>query len=413
MEIDICSSQFGDQPAVGPGQRIWGFPFHCSCWDLLVARRETQGAAQYDPQTLFDVLRSFPRHRLSELGHDYVGVGGYDIQVDLFDIVDPSHQPCHLLPGEEPRLVYDRTDTEILQMQMQDPMCVTEISSVFRGERLPGSPVPEAHPVDGLQNVNTRYSEPFGKLPIELLQFIMSELSSPEVVALKQSSRVFQRLPLPDTFWRSRFLPGREFNHVFEAFKYFEKRNGQWRTIYQQLRDMRKSPGLVNRRRIWELARTLDDLLETRLENNICSGKAVRSYFEPVAAEENDAVWTEGHRCLRPFNQPFSTGCRELYVRTMHVPPSTTSIYVSVIDILDKAYVSGLRVRNQGELFIKWDTFGRGTRHFLFGMLKANRKSQGFIWLLTNKGFAVCVSSLRKRSYPAGLVNMTTFQSED
>lgn len=348
MEIDLISSQFGDQPAVGPGERIWGFPFHCSCWDLLIARRETHGAAKYEPQAVFDVLRSFPRHRLSEFGHDYGGVAGYDLEVDLFEIVDPSHQACHLLPGEEPRLVYDRTDRELIHMQKQDPMCVTEISSAFRGEMPPGSPVPEAHPVDGLGNVTNRCSEPFGKLAIEILQFIISELSSPEVVALKQSSRVFQRLPLPDTFWRSRFLPGREFEYVFEALWHFQNRNGQWRAIYQHLRDMSKSPGLVNRRRIWELAQTLSDFVETRLENNICSGKAVRSYFEPAAAAEDDAIWTEGHRCLRPFNQAFSTGCRELYVRTMLAPPNATNIYVSVVEILDKIYVSGLRFEESG-----------------------------------------------------------------
>lgn len=371
MEIDIRSSQCGDGLA-GPGERIWGFAFHCSCWDLLIARRETHGAAQYDPQAFFDVLRSFPRHRLVEFGHDYGGVAGWNIELDLFDILEPSHQPCHLLPGEEPRLVYDRTDVALLQMQKQNPMCVAEIASVFRGERPHESPVSQAPPVDCLHNVATRHSEPFGKLPIELLQFIISELSSPQVVALKQSSRVFQRLPLPDTFWRSRFLPGREFDYVFEALEFSENRNGQWRSIFQQFRDMRKTPGLMNRRRVWGLARTLEDLVGTRLENLICSGTAVRSYFEPDAADEKDAIWTEAHRCLRPFNQFFSTGCRELYVRSLLVPPGANNIRVSTVDILDKTYVSGLRfeeprgttqqmgyVRPGKETLLTWNARGK------------------------------------------------------
>lgn len=343
MEIDIVSSQFGDQLAVGPGQRIWGFPFHCCCWDLLITRRETHGAAQYEPQDLFDVLRSFPRHKLIELGHDYGGVAGYDIELDLFDIVDPSHQPFHLFPGEEFRLVFDRTDRALLHMQKQSPMCVAEISSIFRGEKTSGRLVSQAHPIDCLHDVSIRYSDPFEMLPVELLHFILFELSSPEVVALKQSSRVFQRLPLPDTFWRSRFLLGREFDYIYEALEYFENRQGQWGAIFQRLRDMRKSPGLMNRRRIWGLAQILDDLVETRLENHACSGATVRSYFEPAAAEEMNPIWSEAHRCLRPFNQCFSAGCRDLYVRSMLVPPNASKIYVSVVDILDKAYVSGLR----------------------------------------------------------------------
>lgn len=165
MEIDIFSSRFGDHLAVGPGQRIWGFPFHCSCWDLLIARRETHGAAQYEPQALFDVLRSFPRHRLVEFGHDYGGVAGWDIELDLFDIVEPSHQPCHLLPGEEPRLVYDRTDVALLQMQKQNPMCVAEIASVFRGEgphgdRSPRHPQLVAYTMSPPDTVNLSASSP-------------------------------------------------------------------------------------------------------------------------------------------------------------------------------------------------------------------------------------------------------------
>lgn len=343
MEIDIISSQCADRVAAGPGQRIWGFPFHCSCWDLLITLRETHGAGQFEPQTLFDVLRSFPRHKLSELGHDYGGVAGWDIELDLFDIVDPSHEPCHLLPGEEPRLVYDRTNRALLQMQRQNPMCVIEISSIFRGERPSGGTVSEAHSGDYLPSFKTRYSEPFGKLPIELLQVIISELSSPDVIVLKQSSRVFQRLPLPDTFWRSRFLRGREFDYIFEALGYFKNRKGHWRTTFQYFRDNRKSPSLMNRRRVWSLAQILDDLVEKRLESDICSGTVVRSYFEPDALDEKKAIWTEAHRCLSPFNQDFPTGCRELYVRTMLVPPTATDIYVSFVDILDKANVSGLR----------------------------------------------------------------------
>lgn len=371
MEIDICSSQCGERQAVGPGQRIWGFPFHFSCWDLLIAHRSAHGVVQYEPQTLFDVLRSFPRHRLSEFGHDYGGVAGWDIELDLFDIVDPSHEPCHLLPGEEPRLVYDRTNRALLQMQRENPMCATEISSIFRGERPSGGAVSEAHSGDYLPSFNTRYSEPFGKLPTELLQFIISELPSPDVIALKQSSRVFQRLPLPETFWRSRFLRGREFDYIFEALSYFENCHGQWRTIFQYFRDNRKSPSLMNRRRVWRLAQTLDDFVEKRLESRICSGTVVRSYFEPNAPDEKNAIWTEAHRCLRPFNQDFPTGCRELYVRTMLVPPNATDIYVSVVDILDKTYVSGLRfgeprgtiqqigyVRPGNETLLTWNTPG-------------------------------------------------------
>lgn len=354
MEIDIRSNRFGgnrfggtlfgDNLAVGTRQRIWGFPFHCSCWELLNSRLETHDAARNDPQALFDVLRSFPRRRLIEFGHDYGGVAGYDIDEDSFGILDPSHQPSPILPGEERRLVYYRTDTALHEMQTHDPMHVTEICSAFESENFNVRPVSETQPVEDQHDDTTiRYNDPFQDLPVELLQSILSELPSLEVVSLKRSSRVFQRLPLSDTFWRSRFYSGREFEYVFEAFKHFRNLKGQWKTIYQNLRNMSKSPGLVNRRRIWDLARTLDDLVGTRLESPICSGTRVGSYFESAAAEEEEVVWIEAHRCLRPFNRSFPTGCRELYVRNLLLPRDTINIYVSVVDILDRTYVSGLR----------------------------------------------------------------------
>lgn len=56
MEIDLSSSEFGESLAVGGGERIRGFPFHCSCWDLFVAACDARGATSHDVQALFEVL---------------------------------------------------------------------------------------------------------------------------------------------------------------------------------------------------------------------------------------------------------------------------------------------------------------------------------------------------------------------
>lgn len=104
IEIDIISSGFGESLAVGPGHRICGFPFHCSCWNLLIAARNARGATSHDIQVLFDVIMSFPRHRIVELGHSYGGVAGYDLELDIFDVIEPVHQLGCLLPGKSPGL---------------------------------------------------------------------------------------------------------------------------------------------------------------------------------------------------------------------------------------------------------------------------------------------------------------------
>lgn len=51
--------------------RAWGFPFHCSCWELLRASSPTGGI---HIQTLFDLCRSFPvspEQGDLDFGHDY------------------------------------------------------------------------------------------------------------------------------------------------------------------------------------------------------------------------------------------------------------------------------------------------------------------------------------------------------
>lgn len=110
----------------------------------------------------------------------------------------------------------------LFEMKKQDPIHISEIQIVFQnGLESTRPPLRLCSAVHSPDHA-TEAKEPFRKLPVELLQFIILELSTPDVIALKQSSRAFQRLSLPDIFWRSRFLPGREFKHVFEACKQFQ-----------------------------------------------------------------------------------------------------------------------------------------------------------------------------------------------
>jgi hypothetical protein len=58
-------------------------------------------------------------------------------------------------------------------------------------------------------------TDPFNWLPIEVLIQILTKLGSMDVIHLKQACRIYAELVLPDVFWRSRFLPGREFEYLF------------------------------------------------------------------------------------------------------------------------------------------------------------------------------------------------------
>ena len=71
------------------------------------------------------------------------------------------------------------------------------------GHRIDGTAHYTCHSVTG--------TDPFPVLPAEILQNILHHLPIADVIRLRQSSRVYANMPLSQSFWRSRFLPGREF----------------------------------------------------------------------------------------------------------------------------------------------------------------------------------------------------------
>lgn len=402
FEIDINSSSFGRNLAVGPGQRITGFPFHCSCWELFRKTQDTRSASVDEIQALFDLLRSFPRHELVDFGHKYGGIATYDLELNYFHqsyFIPPLDR---LLPGEEPRLVYIRDDQAGQELQKHNPLEVEAIQLAFEngGHVTNSYSQPESQKPSML--AGTRVADPFRNVPVEILQLILSELSSQDVVSVKKSSRPFQYTPLADTFWRSRFEPGREFGHIFEAQDHFRSRNGQWKNIYQKFKAVNRTPALVNRQRIWTLAEVLSGLLRTKLNLPRCFGTPLRSYFEPAAQQlQENGSWQKASRCLRAFNETFGTGSRSLFSRAIVVPQNINGIFASTIELLGKTYICGLRlqhsegsalrlgyVRPGFETLCTWSTGTRPRKFVGFHLAQGQRGIQGLAIISCKDGLS-------------------------
>lgn len=347
IEIYINSSAFGTNLAVGPGQRITGFPFHCSCLEVFRKAQSIRSASIDEIQALFDLLRSFPRHELVDFGHKYGGIAMYDLELNIFHLTYSIPPLDRLLPGEEPRSVYIRDDEAGQELQKHNPLEIEEIQLTFgHSENVTNLPSP-VQPREPFMTAGTGVPDPFGKLPVEILQLILDVLSSEDVVSVKQSSRPFQYTPLADTFWRSRFEPGREFGHIFEEKDYFRFRNGEWKTIYHKFRTLNLTPTLVNRKRIWTLAEVLGGLLSTKRNVSQCFGTPLRSYFEATAQQmEEDGSWMKASRCLRAFNEDFDTGSRTLFARAIVVPQNLDGILISTVEVLGNTYICGMRLQH-------------------------------------------------------------------
>ena len=308
-------------------ERVWGFPIHDSCWDVLeTVRMKTTVPVQ----ALFNICRSFPvQDRTLMWGHDY-GVAAAQASTI----------------GDE-----DAPDTS------QDHLCNPEILTTSGPEKLEDLLADdEVFPSAPRGTVNDRFED----LPTEVLLNIFERLSTREVRNLQQASPRCAVVHLPDTFWRACFLPGGEYECVDDLSPVgnMDRLPGCWRLACRFMASHKPRGDLRNRQRIWGLAKGLWDLLDLATESQL-EGKAfdtddLTRGTDPSFGDFGlkyvssrslrwDAVVPE--ELKGPFDK-FDRGCRALFGRRMVFPVARDTVHVAVstVTIFGKRYVSGVRV---------------------------------------------------------------------
>jgi hypothetical protein len=122
--------------------------------------------------------------------------------------------------------------------------------------------------------------------------------------------------------------------------------NGRWGQFYTNLKTLRHTPPMENCHRVWSLASALADVMET-IWDVPCQGAPVRSFFEPEAPLDNepDRQWITASRCFRPEERDFNGGNRLTRERRLRLPQHGVAfIYISLVDLFGRRYVSGLRL---------------------------------------------------------------------
>ncbi|KFY84801.1 hypothetical protein V500_08978 [Pseudogymnoascus sp. VKM F-4518 (FW-2643)] len=176
-------------------------------------------------------------------------------------------------------------------------------------------------------------NDPFSTLPFEILELIIAELTLEDVSLLKQASQVYANLVLPDTFWRSQFRRGSEFEHVFESMEYGSQCKGRWRSIFLGTKELQNNPKLRNRKRVVTLAWDLLDLVERRGQiscSMLDSPPSLLGLLESTAPLD-PLKWATASRSLLPPHEHFNHGTRCLYRLTIGVPSDITSVFISTI----------------------------------------------------------------------------------
>ncbi|SPO06519.1 uncharacterized protein DNG_09209 [Cephalotrichum gorgonifer] len=313
---------------LGPGLAVptprlsnQGFALHASCWRILVA---VSPGGQVDIQRLLDVFRSFPINEgIINFGHDYGGVAQYE---DFFGSgVVPAGEEWPLKRGSDWK--YPRCD----------PLDIPTLRGFLKKQS-------SARDDGGSSSAISPYNGPakadiFSKLPEEILSLIYQNLPSPDVARLRESSRICATATLRDSFWRSRFEPGHEFDYILGPDQDPESVAGQWKSLYVFTKAVQDTPEIANRRRIWGLAWSLHCLVA------VSSGATLHG---DEVASGDWRHWITASRSLCSLESSFTTGSRAFRTRTLDVPLSAR-IFVSFVKIYGTAYVSGLRLECESD----------------------------------------------------------------
>ncbi|KAH6615848.1 hypothetical protein B0J18DRAFT_290993 [Chaetomium sp. MPI-SDFR-AT-0129] len=228
-----------------------GFLFHDACWRLF---EEACKSRPIPLDRLAQVLISLPiYHRagpnvLLDWGHNFGGA--VTLQPEDYAPWQWHHEP------PSPRI-----NGGGAAVFLQNPYRSTSVSAMI-------SETPQQPPVwpTAWRLSRPTYSkekDPFQVLPMELCMAIAVLLPMPDALRARLASRAFWPVFYNPQFWISRFEPSEPLGHLFEA-RYRQPRD--WRSFHLRANTSvaNTSPDLLNRRRIWGLARQLSDIVALR-----------------------------------------------------------------------------------------------------------------------------------------------------
>ncbi|KAI0179479.1 hypothetical protein GGR52DRAFT_570365 [Hypoxylon sp. FL1284] len=318
-EIDILPGRW---------RQVRGFSFHTCCWEILSATA-TRFHGNVDTQAIFDIC-TLVLNKQCPLG-SLCSQGGNrrHMHLDLVELLEKL--PC----CSEPTLYHN----SFTMMSYQDnPLDIPQLRCLWTSQPEQGvvtfaphqdDPEPE-HAADG---------DPFSALPLELKQMILVEMDSKSVANLRLASPAMAATPLHSLFWRSRFWPGKEFGHIYEAEAVFPAA-GNWSELYKQVKLIADDAAIVSRRRLWRLSYRLCELIDARRANPDC----LRPYICDPCEDPARLLWAERRTfgVARGISHPIAD-----YTEQKRIPEVPQSIAVLVGTSYRKQYITGICFRQQ------------------------------------------------------------------
>lgn len=304
------------QPAI---QDRHGFIFHDACWNLL---EKASHPVPVSLERLFEVCKSLPftpDHLALSWGHDFGGAAIAD-NVHYFPWED-RHDTREFY---KPHPVFSKNPYEasgVDRILVEDP---EQPPTLTRTTVSPQEPIRDC----------------FASLPQKLCTAIAICLPTADVLRARIASKAFWPVFCIQQFWGSIFKTSTDRSWFFEARGYSLR---DWRWLYRRTTDARISPGLQNRRRIWELLQGVLDALTlswNELPFDLPAMWSPDSVLRQTnhRAEAIGDLWSDEH----PRNFDPHEGCLSCRTQKIAVPDTLRCLSVYTQNLGDGCYIVGM-----------------------------------------------------------------------
>ncbi|KAI1815551.1 hypothetical protein GGS20DRAFT_542913 [Poronia punctata] len=302
----------------------WGFLFHESCWKVL------EQACMPQPvnlKTLWRILLSVPHHRdVPYWGHLY------SCRHSRYNVFDMPLAPVFILPT----LYFCPFEAP----ELSNLLATTRIAVNTEASR-----DQEAPSIIPSQSTSTNVSDPFSRLPVELIEMILTFVATEDILPFRLSSRAVATVSLSQGFFRSRFWPDHEFGMLFDAFllKPADRAGIDWKALYLLSRTRRTKDLATlkerNRLRIWnETVRPLVLAMSqvSRLGGLKGHVDGELDWFQDLKSLYKTSGSFIGSVVFRPL---IKHGTTLVHIR---LPPRIEAIHVSMITCFGRKHIAGL-----------------------------------------------------------------------
>ncbi|KAM0666654.1 hypothetical protein ACQRIU_004509 [Beauveria bassiana] len=298
-----------------PIEGRWGVVFHVACWALLDAAVGPVPLAR-----LLDLCKSFPiiNSKYSSIWGPFLGGPVHpddDLCVQVSDTDIEHHKLC------------------VIRVARHNPFHVPELDDLVieRDEHLTPVVFPRA-----------QTSDPFARLPLELVMAIAKLLPTRDLLHLRLASSSYTPVFEEQHFWASRFRPGGERCWLFES-QYWDTAATDWRRLYRLTSPTHRSQSMQNRERVWRLALQFGDLLAPEFINISppSSTSLVMDLGEWRIVSADVLAWD----AMRPYGYLTENGCVNLHrSQNIVIPPLIDWLSFFVSSIAGVEYVVGIKM---------------------------------------------------------------------